>query len=31
MEAAFGRHGIGPGARVVLCSTGSTMMSTRFW
>jgi thiosulfate/3-mercaptopyruvate sulfurtransferase len=31
MEAAFGRHGIGPGARIVLYSTGSMMMSTRFW
>ena len=31
MEAAFGRHGVGPGARVVLYSTGSMMMSTRFW
>jgi thiosulfate/3-mercaptopyruvate sulfurtransferase len=31
MEAAFGRHGVGPGTRVVLYSTGSMMMSTRFW
>ena len=31
LEAAFGRHGIGPGARVVLYSAGSMMMSTRFW
>jgi len=31
MEAAFGRHGVGPGARVVLYSVGSMMMSTRFW
>ena len=31
MEAAFGRHGVGPGARVVLYSSGSMMMSTRFW
>ena len=30
MEAAFGRHGVGPGTRVVLYSTGSMMMSTRF-
>ena len=31
LEAAFGRHGVGPGTRVVLYSTGSMMMSTRFW
>ena len=31
MEAAFGRHGVGPGSRVVLYSAGSMMMSTRFW
>jgi thiosulfate/3-mercaptopyruvate sulfurtransferase len=31
MEAAFGRHGVGPGTRVVLYSAGSMMMSTRFW
>jgi thiosulfate/3-mercaptopyruvate sulfurtransferase len=31
MEAAFGRHGVGPGTRVVLYSSGSMMMSTRFW
>ena len=31
MEAAFGRHGIGPGSRIVLYSRGSMMMSTRFW
>ncbi len=31
MEAAFGRHGVGPGTRVVLYSVGSMMMSTRFW
>ncbi len=31
MAAAFGRHGVGPGTRVVLYSIGSMMMSTRFW
>ena len=31
LEAAFGRHGVGPGTRIVLYSTGSMMMSTRFW
>ncbi len=31
LEAAFGRHGIGPGARVVLYSTGNMWMATRFW
>ena len=31
MVAAFGRHGVGPGSRVVLYSVGSMMMSTRFW
>ena len=31
LEAAFGRHGIGPGTRVVLYSTGNMWMSTRFW
>lgn len=31
MEAAFGRHGVGPGARVVLYSAGNMWMSTRFW
>jgi len=31
MAAAFGRHGVGPGTRVVLYSAGSMMMSTRFW
>jgi thiosulfate/3-mercaptopyruvate sulfurtransferase len=31
MEAAFGRHGVGPDTRVVLYSSGSMMMSTRFW
>src|SRR6516165_10017133 len=31
LEAAFGRHGIGEGARVVLYSIGTMMWSTRFW
>ena len=31
LEAAFGRHGIGDGARVVLYSIGSMMWATRFW
>ena len=31
MAEAFGRHGVGPGTRVVLYSVGSMMMSTRFW
>jgi len=31
LEAAFGRHGMGPGARVVLYSIGSMMWATRFW
>ena len=31
LEAAFGRHGIGGGARVVLYSAGSMMWATRFW
>ena len=30
LEAAFGRHGIGPGARVVLYSIGTMMWATRF-
>jgi thiosulfate/3-mercaptopyruvate sulfurtransferase len=29
--AAFGRHGVGPGAKVVLYSIGSMMWSTRCW
>jgi thiosulfate/3-mercaptopyruvate sulfurtransferase len=29
--AAFGRHGVGPGARVVLYSIGSMMWATRAW
>src|SRR5258708_4513904 len=31
LEAAFGRHGIGGNARVVLYSVGSMMWATRFW
>lgn len=31
LEAAFGRHGIGPSTRVVLYSVGSMMWATRFW
>src|SRR5262245_60350081 len=31
LAAAFGRHGIGDGARVVLYSRGSMMWATRFW
>src|SRR5437016_5361852 len=31
LEAAFARHGIGEGVRVVLYSIGSMMWSTRFW
>ena len=31
LTAAFGRHGIGPGTRVVLYSTGTMMWATRFW
>jgi thiosulfate/3-mercaptopyruvate sulfurtransferase len=31
LEAAFGRHGLGPGTRVVLYSKGNMWMSTRFW
>jgi len=31
LEAAFGRHGLGAGARVVLYSIGSMMWATRFW
>ena len=31
LETAFGRHGVGPGARVVLYSIGSMMWATRFW
>jgi thiosulfate/3-mercaptopyruvate sulfurtransferase len=31
LEAAFGRHGVGDGSRVVLYSIGSAMWATRFW
>ena len=31
LEAAFGRHGISKGIRVVLYSIGSMMWATRFW
>ena len=31
LEAAFGRHGVEEGARVVLYSIGSMMWATRFW
>ena len=31
LEAAFSRHGIGKGSRVVLYSIGSMMWATRFW
>ena len=31
LVAAFGRHGLGPGNRVVLYSSGTMWMSTRFW
>jgi thiosulfate/3-mercaptopyruvate sulfurtransferase len=31
LEAAFGRHGLFPGAKIVLYSLGSMMWSTRFW
>jgi thiosulfate/3-mercaptopyruvate sulfurtransferase len=31
LEAAFGRHGLGEGARVVLYSIGTMMWATRFW
>jgi len=31
LEAAFGRHGLGAGARAVLYSIGSAMWATRFW
>ena len=31
LEAAFGRHGVGPGTRVVLYSIGTMMWATRFW
>jgi thiosulfate/3-mercaptopyruvate sulfurtransferase len=31
LEAAFGRHGLGNDARVVLYSVGTMMWATRFW
>jgi thiosulfate/3-mercaptopyruvate sulfurtransferase len=31
LEVAFGRHGLGDGARVVLYSIGTMMWATRFW
>lgn len=31
LEAAFGRHGVGPDSRVVLYSIGSMMWATRVW
>jgi thiosulfate/3-mercaptopyruvate sulfurtransferase len=31
LEAAFGRHGLGNGSRVVLYSIGTAMWATRFW
>ena len=31
LEAAFGRHGVGNGSRVVLYSIGTAMWATRFW
>jgi len=31
LEAAFGRHGLGQGTRVVLYSIGTMMWATRFW
>jgi thiosulfate/3-mercaptopyruvate sulfurtransferase len=31
LEAAFARHGIGDGTRVVLYSVGTMMWATRFW
>lgn len=31
LEAAFARHGVGLGSRVVLYSIGSMMWATRFW
>jgi thiosulfate/3-mercaptopyruvate sulfurtransferase len=31
LEAAFGRHGLGSGTRVVLYSIGTMMWATRFW
>src|SRR5260370_18135180 len=31
LARAFGRHGLGDGARVVLYSIGTMMWATRFW
>lgn len=31
LEAALGRHGVGPGTRVILYSIGTVMWATRFW
>src|SRR4029453_15377677 len=31
LQAAFGRHGVGPGSRVVLYSIGTMMWATLFW
>src|SRR6476661_7459994 len=31
LEAAFGRHGLSDGSRVVLYSIGTPMWATRFW
>ena len=31
LARAFGRHGLGDGARVVLYSVGTMMWATRFW
>ena len=31
LQAAFGRHGVGSGTRVVLYSVGTMMWATRFW
>src|SRR5215470_1212024 len=31
LEAAFGRHGVGPDSFVVLYSVGTPMWATRFW
>ena len=31
MAEAFGRHGVGPGTKVVLYNRGNMWMSTRFW
>ncbi|MGQ0686834.1 sulfurtransferase [Bradyrhizobium sp.] len=31
LEAAFARHGVGDGSRVVLYSIGTAMWATRFW